>query len=155
MSVTAFYHPETVFRVRRTREACLARAREALAGGWYLECLTVVHSLMENYTYALLLTLGIPFKAADRMFQCLEYVKLHLREEDLPAEAAALLKAELMESGLEERLSLWRSCRNVLVHDFAIAEHPREEGAALAAEGLLLAEAYAAVAEKLLPAGEA
>ena len=150
MSVTPYYYPEKAFQVFQTFPSFIEQAEKAFDSGFYLECLVIIHSLMENGTYALLLSLNIPFKAADRMFQCLEYLKLHLTLADIDEKAAAVLQAELIDSGLLTKISEWRVERNIVIHDTVITPYPKTKLEELSREGMKLVQEYFRVLRQIM-----
>jgi len=147
MSVTPYYHPEAAKDVTLYYADHLKRAEDAHRLGWYLESLMIVYSIMENYTYRLLLLINIPFKAKDRMFQCMEYLKQHMADRDLPEAVEMSLLKEFSDNDLLDRISDWRIKRNLMIHDYAIRVFTKEEMTEISMEGIRLVRLYAAAVD--------
>lgn len=154
MAGTVFYNVEKVDEAIKNRDPLMEHVQNAMAHGFPIEAIVILHSLMENYTYKLLHMLNIPYKASDRLFQCLEYLKMHVDAKDIQAKCgdmdgesiAVYLDANLFGSGLAEAIGEWRKERNLMIHDVAIEEWSVEKLMDLAMEGRRLFEAY----EKIL-----
>lgn len=154
MAGTVFYNVEKVDEAIKNRDPLMEHVQNAMAHGFPIEAIVILHSLMENYTYKLLHMLNIPYKASDRLFQCLEYLKMHVDAKDIllddsviDGEGVALyLEEQLFASGLAEEIGEWRKERNLMIHDVAIEAWSVEKLMDLAMEGKRLFEAY----EKIL-----
>ena len=149
MAVTAYDYPQKVYSVFSKRASCTERARIAHTRGFDLEALVILHSLMENYTYILLILLGISFNSADRIFQCLEYLKLHIDYEDINPDIAKYLRKQLIESNYIDKLYLWRQHRNEIIHDYAIGSFSKDWLDLLASQGFELFDKLADVVEEV------
>ncbi|MBQ2830783.1 MAG: hypothetical protein IJF15_07205 [Oscillospiraceae bacterium] len=150
MAGTVFYNADKADLAIKNRDELMAHVEASITNGFYIEATVILHSMIENYTYKLLHILNIPYKASDRLFQCMAYLKKHIDENDIHADlehisneaVAAYFSKHLFASGLAGAISTWRKERNLIIHDVAIEELSKERFLLLAAEGKRLFEVY-------------
>ena len=158
MAGTVFYNTNKVDLAIKNRDELMLHVEESIAKGFYIEAVVILHSLMENYTYKLLHILSIPYKASDRLFQCLEYLKIHVDKNDICVNLECLENesvseyffANLFSNGLADHIGAWRKKRNLMIHDVAIEELSKERFLALAIEGNQLFEEYETVLRRFI-----
>lgn len=158
MAGTVFYNVEKADIALENRDNLMAHIEYSMAKGFYIEAIVILHSMMENYTYKMLHILHIPYKASDRLFQCLEYLKQHVEEKDIQAglkniddESIVIhLTEQLFESGLAKDIGKWRKERNLMIHDIAIEDLSKERFSIIAIEGKHLFEEYEKVLKNIL-----
>lgn len=131
-------------------ESLVLRIEEAIMEGFYIEAVSITYSILENKTYDLLNMLGIPYKGADRTYQCLTYFSMHMEKRDIIICEDANKNCVLMDwleeifltSGLVDGIHAWRNERNVITHDLVRKGMKIPELERLALEGKKLVMEY-------------
>lgn len=108
-------------------EFLVGKIDKALDDNYYIEAMALTYSLFEERTYKLLERLNIPRKNGDKIFQCLTYFKDYVMNKKISVmpckcssdELTKWLQKEFLDSGLIDKIQIWRNKRNDVTHDLA------------------------------------